>query len=118
MSKGEALMPRRQIIKSIVGTALGVAPGVTWWIISGTTQGLVLAGFGAFIGFALSLPGVSASRIAGATAGTIVAYNVPGPLKGKVLDHFMKEGDGQAVRPEDGPEGAASPHQGPDDRLM
>ncbi len=90
---------RRQIYKSIGGTALGVTPGLVWYAVSGTAQGLVLAGLGAFIGFALSLPGVSASRVANLTAGVIVANNVPTPMKHKVMDHFVKDDERRPTAP-------------------
>jgi len=85
------MISRRQIIKSIGMALLGATPGFIVWALVGSTQGLVLCGLGTFIGFAFSLPGVSASRVAGLTAGVIVAHNVPGPLKHKVMEHFDRD---------------------------
>jgi len=78
--------------KSVVCTLIGAAPGAIWLINVGTTQSLVIACLGAFIGFGLSLPGVSATRVLGATVGMILARNVPmSPLQDKILDTFMGE---------------------------
>jgi hypothetical protein len=93
------MISRRQILKSIGLALLGATPGFIMWARSGSTQGLVLCALGTFIGFAFSLPGVSASRVAGLTAGVIIANNVPGPLKHKVMDHFDRDSDGPPPEP-------------------
>jgi hypothetical protein len=82
---------RRQVIKSIFATALGAMPGVIWFALAGSVQAVVIAGLGAFIGFAASLPGVSMKRVGKATVGTIAAYNVPPPLRERVYDHIAGE---------------------------
>jgi hypothetical protein len=82
------VISRRQIVKSVTLALLGATPGLLVWANARSTQGVVLCALGTFIGFAFSLPGVSPSRVAGLTAGVIVAHNVPEPLKHKVMDHF------------------------------
>lgn len=80
----------KQIAITIAFTLIGAAPGAIWLINAGTTQSLVIACLGAFIGFGLSLPGVSAARVMGATVGMILARNVPmSPLQDKILDAFI-----------------------------
>ena len=82
----------KQAAKTVVCTLMGAAPGAIWLINVGTTQSLVITCLGAFIGFGLSLPGVSAARVLGATVGMILARNVPmSPLQDKILDTFMGE---------------------------
>ncbi len=95
------VITRRQIIKSLALTLLGATPGLVIWANARSTQGLVLCGLGTFIGFAFSLPGVSPSRVAGLTAGVIVAHNVPGPLRDKVMDHFTSGNEDNPQAPPD-----------------
>jgi hypothetical protein len=78
----------KQITKSIVFTVLGATPGVVWFLNAGTTQSVVIACLGTFIGFGLSLPGVSVARVAGGTAGMIIANNAPRSMQGKIMDTF------------------------------
>lgn len=88
-----AKITARQIAKSVVFTAIGAAPGIIWFFNAGTTQPIVIACLGAFVAFGLSLPGVSAARIAGGTAGMIVARNAPSSMQGKIMDAFVGEDD-------------------------
>ncbi|QDT26624.1 hypothetical protein [Gimesia panareensis] len=83
----------KQIIKSVLFTAAGAAPGVIWIINAGTTQSIVIACLGAAVGFGLSLPGVSAARVAGGTVGVIAARNAPLSMQDKILDTFIGEGE-------------------------
>jgi hypothetical protein len=85
------MISKGQVVKSIGFALVGAAPGLIMWAVKGGMQGLVLCGLGAFIGFAFSLPGVSAKRVAGLTAGVMVAHNVPAPLRDRVFDHFTGE---------------------------
>ncbi len=81
----------KQIAKSIIFTALGAAPGIIWFCNAGTGQSIIIACLGAFVAFGLSLPGVSMARVAGGTAGVLVAHNVPRSMQGKVMDTFVGE---------------------------
>ncbi len=80
-----------QVIKSVILTSIGAAPGTIWFINAHTTQAVVIACLGTFIGFALSLPGVSAARVAGGVAGSIVAHNVPRSMQKRVFDAFLPD---------------------------
>jgi hypothetical protein len=68
----------RQVVKSAIGICCGVGLGLFCWYVLDYGRGYVLfiGGVGSFIGFALSLPGVSARRVAGATTEMIVGYNL------------------------------------------
>jgi hypothetical protein len=112
------MISRRQVLKSIGLALLGGTPGAIFWGLGGGTQGLVLCGLGLFIGFAFSLPGISPSRVARLTAGTIVAHNVPGPLKHQVMDHFLAETEDYPPAPPDPPESETVSHHDPVDRAM
>lgn len=99
---------RKQVVKSILFTAVGLAPGVIWLCNVQTTQAAIITGLGGFIGFAFSLPGVSAARVAGGVAGSIVANNVPAVMQRRVFNAFVgdstvedqveKDGDSDALR--------------------
>ncbi|MSR55808.1 MAG: hypothetical protein EXS09_21415 [Gemmataceae bacterium] len=72
----------QQCRRSALGAALGSIPGifcgrVLEYSVGWTVFNLVL---GIFIGTALTLPGVSAGRVIGMTAGMIVDYNTVGNL--------------------------------------
>ncbi|QDV16231.1 hypothetical protein Pan153_08530 [Gimesia panareensis] len=92
----------KQITKSVLFTAAGAAPGIIWIINAGTTQSIVIACLGAAVGFGLSLPGVSAARVAGGTVGVIVARNAPLSMQDKILDTFI--GDSETPENEQDPE--------------
>lgn len=81
----------KQVIKTVIFTTIGAAPGTVWTILAGSTQSVVITCLGAFIGFGLSLPGVSAARVASGTAGMIIAKNVPSSMQDKVWDTFLGE---------------------------
>ncbi|QDU08744.1 hypothetical protein [Gimesia aquarii] len=83
----------KQIAKSVVFTVIGAAPGTIWFFNAGTTQSIVIACLGALVAFGLSLPGVSAARVAGGTVGVIAANNAPRPLQGKIIDTFVGENE-------------------------
>lgn len=83
----------KQITKSVVFTILGATPGIIWFLNAGTTQSVVIGCLGAFVGFGLSLPGVSAARVAGGTAGMIVANNAPRSMQGKIMETFTGGGE-------------------------
>ncbi len=104
------MISRRQIIKSLGLTLLGAMPGMGIWAMWGATQGLVLCGLGTFIGFAFSLPGVSPSRVAGLTAGVIVAHNVPARLGDKVMDHFTGGAEDNPPAPASHAPSEGAPH--------
>lgn len=82
---------RKQVVKSLLGTVVGGAAGGFWLVQGGGTQAVVIMLLGAFIGFALTLPGVSAARVAGGAAGMIVAHNAPASMRGKILDYFVAD---------------------------
>jgi len=84
-----AAIAGKQITKSVVSAAIGAAPGIIWFFNAGTTQSVVIACLGAFVGFGLSLPGVSAARVAGGTVGMIAAHNAPVSMRGKIMDAFV-----------------------------
>ncbi|QDT43577.1 hypothetical protein Pan241w_36790 [Gimesia alba] len=81
----------KQITKSICLTLIGAAPGTIWFFNVGTTQSIVIGCLGALIGFGLSLPGVSAARVAGGTVGMIAANNAPRRMQGQIMDTFVGE---------------------------
>lgn len=81
----------KQIMKSVIFTLIGAAPGGVWLAMSGTTQAAVIFGLGALIGLGLSLPGVSAARVAGGTVGAIAAYNAPRSMREGIMEHFVPE---------------------------
>ncbi|VTT97580.1 unnamed protein product [Gemmataceae bacterium] len=66
-----------QLVKSVVGIACGAGLGVFCWAVLDYGYGwaIFIGAVGSFIGFALTLPGVSASRVAGATSGMIIGYD-------------------------------------------
>jgi len=78
-------------VKSTAAILLGAAPGVAWYFNGGATPSIVVAVLGAFIAFAFTLPEVSAERVARATAGMIVARNMPSGLQGKAFEAMMGE---------------------------
>lgn len=82
-----------QFWRSIVFIAIAAAPAGLWFSKVGGTQPLVVLGLCVFIGFALSLPGVSGIRVAQGTVGMIVAHNAPTSMQGKVLDTFMDDAE-------------------------
>ncbi|MEO6811052.1 MAG: hypothetical protein ABI353_18230 [Isosphaeraceae bacterium] len=110
-------MPSDQVVKSITRTVSGAAPGLAWWIATGTTQGLVLTGLGAFIGFAFSLPGVSASRVANLTVATFVAHNLPPLLGEKIWEDLTNQGAEQTAQQPTEPVDNNMTRGSPDDRL-
>ena len=67
----------RQFVKSAIGIGCGAGLGLFCWAVLeyGYGWALFIGAVGSFIGFALSLPGVSVSRVAGATSGLIVGYD-------------------------------------------
>lgn len=85
----------KQIAKSIVMTLIGAAPGTLWFFNAGKTQSIVIASLGAFVAFCLSLPGVSAARVAGGTAGMIIARNAPRSMQGEILNAFVGGNESQ-----------------------
>jgi hypothetical protein len=95
----------RQLVKSAVGIGCGTGLGLFCWAVLdyGSGWALFIGAVGSFIGFALSLPGVSASRVAGATSGLIIGYD---PVNGG--DESGQQGTAQAPRNAAQPE-AASP---------
>jgi hypothetical protein len=70
-------IPLGQTLKSIFGATLGCLPALLWWRLLDCSLGwsVVLAILGMFIGFALTLPGVSSRRVFGMTAAWIVSHN-------------------------------------------
>lgn len=81
----------KQIVKSVILTSIGVTPGLVWFFNARKIDSVVVACLGAFIGFAFSLPGVSAARVLKGTAAAIVANNVPRPMQGKVFEAMVGE---------------------------
>lgn len=84
--KPESISPRQQAAKSIVVAVVFSIPGIALFANTGLGAHLLIAVLGAFVGFALTLPGVSAARVARVTGGMIAARNLPGPLADKVMD--------------------------------
>lgn len=87
------MVTTKQLAKSLILTALGATPGIIWYFNAGTTQAIVITLLGSLVGFGLSLPGVSAARVAGGTAGMIVARNTHGELRDKVVRSVVGEVD-------------------------
>jgi hypothetical protein len=71
------MIAKGQVLRSMLSTAAAVAPGLLWFASGGSGPAAVVTVLGGFIGFCLSLPGVSATRIARGTFWTIVVYNAP-----------------------------------------
>jgi hypothetical protein len=94
---------RTQMIKSLVFTAIAATPGAIWLYNAGTTQSLVITCLGSLVGFGLSLPGVSARRVAGGTIGMIAMNNLPHSIGHKVFDKLTSDG-APAEGKEDHPE--------------
>lgn len=84
----------RQIFKSLLCTLIG-AGACCLFAGHGATQIVIVATLGAFVGFALSLPGVSAGNVAAGTLGMIIAHNIPGPAGRRVFD-ALTESEGEA----------------------
>ena|SRR5581483_261312 len=82
-----------QVIKSLIGGVLGGLPGAIWYFNVGSVQSIVIASLGAFVGFALTLPGVSLERVALGTVGAIAARNVHGPMRERILEATMGNGN-------------------------
>ncbi len=89
--------PARQVVKTLLFAGLGAAPGSVWLYYAGSTQALVILLLGTLVGVGLSLPGVSALRVAGGTVGMIAAYNAPRSMRGRIMEHFV--GDSEAETP-------------------
>jgi hypothetical protein len=66
-----------QTFKSVLGATVGGVPGfLCWWLLDYPAGWAVFIGvMGAFIGFALTLPGVSGRRVLGLTASWIIGHN-------------------------------------------
>ncbi len=89
-----------QVIKSVIGTLVGALPGIVFVYYVGTKFGVapyVVLGLGAFIGLALTLPGVSAMNVARGTAGAIASHNVRPRHQEKVMDYFLNVGKAPAA---------------------
>lgn len=82
---------RKQVTKSAVFIAIGAAPGFIWFLSAGTTQSIVITCLCALVALLLSLPGVSAARVARGTAGAILAYNAPRSVRGAIIDATFGE---------------------------
>ena len=82
-----------QVLKSMLGVCCGAGLGVFCWRALGYSGGyaLFIGGVGSFIGFALTLPGVSVWRVVGGTAGVIVGYNLGEGPGGHVYDTIAGE---------------------------
>ncbi len=89
-----------QIAKSIAMTTLGALPGIIWYVNAPSTQPVVIGCLGAFVGFALSLPGVSAARVAGGTVAAIAAHNAPRSMRNGIWDFVLDENE-QDATPDD-----------------
>jgi hypothetical protein len=82
-------------VKAVLAAAIGIVPGLLFLAIGNSWPWcILLMALGAFIGAACSLANISPRRAATLTAGTIISYNVPAPLREKVLDAFYGEEDG------------------------
>lgn len=76
-----------QIAKTIILTVVGAAPGAYWLYSQGwAPASLIICLLGAFIGFALSLPGVSAGNVLRGTAGVVAAHNAPVGMRDQILE--------------------------------
>ena len=98
---------RRQVITTIIGLIVGALPGIIWYAMAGVGQALVIAILGAFVAAALTLPGVSARRVAGGTVGMIATYNTPRVMHGAIWDVTLgKDKPKPADEPSADPENA------------
>jgi hypothetical protein len=83
----------KQVVKSVVLTGLGAAPGAIWLANAGTTQSAVILGLGTLIGFCLSLPGVSVGNVMAGTVGAIALKNSPRFMHDEIVDTFFRDQD-------------------------
>ena len=106
-----------QVLKSVLGVVCGAGLGVFCWRALEYSGGyaLFIGGVGAFIGFALSLPGVSVWRVAGGTAGVLVGYNLSEGIGGHVYDAIAGEDPYPASESDEPDEDELSPDQPPSD---
>lgn len=88
-----------QVLKSAVGISLGAGLGLFCWAVLdyGAGWALLIGALGSFIGFALSLPGVSAERVAGATIEMFIGYN---PVEGPPAEGGIHQVTGKTKRSE------------------
>ena len=89
----------RQVLKSILGGLLGATVGVlAWFLFDVNTPWFIPFLFGALgiaAGVGLTIPGVSAKRVAKGVVAGIVARPLPEPLRGPVVEAFLGEEQGQ-----------------------
>jgi hypothetical protein len=80
---------RKSALAVLVGGVLGL---LCWWLLDyGVRWAIFIAATSMFIGFALTLPGVSRKRVLGAAAGWIVAHNTLHGWGEKVYEAFAGE---------------------------
>jgi hypothetical protein len=109
-----------QVLKSALGVVCGAGFGVFCWRVLEYSGGyaLFIGGVGSFIGFALSLPGVSVWRVAGGTAGVLVGYNLGEGIGGHVYDAIAGEDPYPASEPDEPEEDEPPPDQPPSDATV
>lgn len=63
----------RRIMLTLIATGVGGFPGGYWYAMTRWTPAAVICVLGTFIGFALSLPGVSIGRVLAGTGGFVAS---------------------------------------------
>jgi len=91
MKKANAL----QFCKSVIFLLLGAIPGCVLYFSGGLVGHLSVVVLGALVGFAFSFRSVSAERVMGAVAASIVAKNAPSSMRGEVFDAMVPSNDGE-----------------------
>jgi hypothetical protein len=82
--------PSQIIVSTVAQTLVGAAPGALWYCFVPCTQALVILGLGAFIGFAISLPGFQGDQAARLLAGHFTK-NVPPMYREQIVDHLTSK---------------------------
>ena len=92
----------RQVLKALLGGLLGATVGVVAWILfdENTPRFIpfLLGALGIAAGVGLTLPGVSAKRVAKGVVAGIVTHPLPEPLRRPAFDAIL--GEEQGLLPE------------------
>jgi hypothetical protein len=98
---------KKQVVKSVVYVFIAAILGGTWIAVAPWPSSVVVAVLCVLAGAGLSLPGVSAARVAGGTVGLIVAKNAPPFMRQKIMDVCV----GEDNTPEADPASSKKPGQ-------
>jgi hypothetical protein len=97
----------RQVLKSAVGGLLGASVGVLAWLMlkadSPRFIPFIFGGLGVLAGVGLTLPGVSAKRVAKGVAAGMLPKPLPRHLKQEVFDWAFREEKDHAAQPQGPP---------------